>query len=49
MKTLALTLLVAMGLLAVSGCHWHHRRHRHHSHSFNAPPSADPGEGITRA
>jgi hypothetical protein len=29
MKTIALIALLAIGLVAASGCHWHDRRHNY--------------------
>jgi hypothetical protein len=33
MKTIAIVALLAVGLLAASGCHW--RAHRHFSHGYH--------------
>jgi hypothetical protein len=42
MKTIALGVLFAVGLVSVTGCHWRHRRWRnYHEHSYNSQRAAD--------
>ena len=42
MKFLTLGVLLAVTLVSLAGCHWHHRRGRdHHYRSFNSSQSVD--------
>jgi hypothetical protein len=43
MRTLGLTLLVAVALVSASGCHWHHHRRHHFDRTFNSQPANDHG------